>query len=73
MSKPKYLKLLAVVEEDYKPVSGEITFEDDNWSCGNVVTIKLDDDFQPEDVGGMEALIPILIVGALREARRSNE
>ncbi len=73
MSKPRYLKLLAVVEEDYKPISGEITFENGSWRCENVVTIKLNNDFQPEDVKGMEALIPLLMVGALREAKRESD
>lgn len=45
MSKPRYLKLLAVVEEDYKPITGEITVENGIWDCENVIGIKLTDDF----------------------------
>jgi len=47
MSKPKYLKLLAIVEEDYKPITGKVRFINDSWHCENVATIKLDDNFAP--------------------------
>lgn len=46
MSKPKYLKLLAVVEEDYTPITGElIPLDNNSWSCENVMSIKLTDGF----------------------------
>lgn len=45
MSKPKYLKFLAIVEEDYKPITGKVRFINDTWHCENVMTIKLKDDF----------------------------
>ena len=48
MSSSKYLKLLAIVESDYKPITGEITCKDDNWVCENVLTIKLKEDFSVE-------------------------
>lgn len=41
----KYLKLLAVVEEDYEPITGKITEENGLWFCENVMSIKLRDDF----------------------------
>jgi hypothetical protein len=43
----KYLKLLVIVEEDYKPITGEVKFINDTWHCENTVSIKLDDDFVP--------------------------
>lgn len=42
----KYLKLLAVVEEDYKMISGNL---DPDWQCDNVLSIKLNDDFSLPD------------------------
>ena len=74
MSKPKYLKLLAVVEEDYKPISGEITVENGNWNCENVMCIKLKDDFAViDDVEfWSEAAEFLELVLALAE-ERSNE
>jgi len=74
MSKPRYLKILAVVEEDFKPISGKITVEKGNWHCENVITIKLGDDFQPKHVEEMDALIPLFIASVLRAAEgESNE
>jgi len=46
MSKPKYLKLLMIVEEDYTPITGElIPLDNNSWSCENVMSIKLTDGF----------------------------
>lgn len=42
----RYLKLLAVVEEDYEPISGNLKVEGNIWSCENVLSIKLKDDFR---------------------------
>lgn len=46
MSKTKYLKILAIVEEDYEEVTGNLKVEDGIWSCENVLSIKLKDDFR---------------------------
>jgi hypothetical protein len=49
--KVRYLKLLAVVEEDFRPIAGKIEFENEEWKCENVLSIKLNDDFMlPEDL-----------------------
>jgi len=45
MNKPRYLKLLAIVEEGYKPITGRIAAEKDVWDCENVMSIKLKNDF----------------------------
>lgn len=45
----KYLKLLAIVEEDYKPITGKILVEGDIWACENVLSAKLNDDFSIMD------------------------
>ena len=74
-AKPKFLKLLAIVEENYKPISGELKFEENSWHCENVITVKLNDDFTPtlpvEEVG---AKFGDFISAVLEEAKeRSNE
>ena len=42
----RYLKILAIVEEDYEAISGHLRVDGDIWSCENVLSIKLKDDFR---------------------------
>jgi len=46
MNKPKYLKLIAVVEENYKPICGTISIEDGDVVSENVMSFKLNDNFE---------------------------
>lgn len=75
MSKPKYLKLIAVVEDNYVPISGKITTEEGSWHSENVMTVKLDDNFAP--IIGTELLESRFLefaAGVLRMVReKSNE
>ena len=76
MSKPKYLKLLAVVEENYKPISGMISIEDGDVVSDNVLTIKLNDDFSLNEESDEEfsTLMSTFVGLALRDAKeRSDE
>jgi len=65
----KYLKLLAVVEEDYEPISGNLRVEDGIWSCENVLSIKLNDDFSVIEPTPFNEFVDLVLIEA-RE--RSN-
>jgi len=70
----KYLKLLAVVEEDYEPITGEITQVGDLYHCENVMSIKLGDDFIRPEINNRQFSIDAFIDSVLELARkRSNE
>lgn len=79
MSKPKYLKLLAVVEEDYKSISGQISESEDGvWESNHLMSIKLNDDFSlssdPEDIEEFKDFFNKFIDMILEDARKkSNE
>ena len=56
---PKYLKLIAIVEEGYETVTGKVEYSGDpleeKWSSENVLSIKLNDDFSlPEDLSELD-------------------
>ena len=66
----KYLKLLAVVEENYEPITGRIKEENGIWYCENVMSIKLNDDFSVAD----HLPVDVFIDAVLKEAKeRTNE
>jgi hypothetical protein len=80
MNKPKYLKLIAVVEEGYKTISGGLS--EKAWSkCDNVLSIKLEDDFSlpnPTDLTveeGLSSLIHLTLEDAKMKSKgdSSNE
>ena len=74
MSKPKYLKLLAVVEEDYEPVVGRITEENGLYHCENVMSIKLNENFDRPKVSDKRFSVDTFIDSVLDLAKeRSNE
>lgn len=73
MSKPKFLKLLAVIEEDYKAISGDIEFADGSWQCENVMTVKLTDNFDPESIQDFKYTFDKFIDLIMAEARLKSK
>jgi hypothetical protein len=57
----KYLKLLAIVEEDYESISGNLKVEGDIWSCENVLSIKLNDDFSVIEPAPFDKFVDVVL------------
>ena len=71
----KYLKLIAVVEDDYVPITGQITTEPGTniWDSENVMAIRLKDNFAViDDVEFQEELGEFLERVLVLAEERSN-
>ena len=72
-AKPRFLKLIAVVEDNFVPITGQITTEPgtNSWESENVITFKLDEDFAPissaEEVGNKCADFLIAVLETAKE------